>query len=585
MASSAVTQWWLSLISWVVVVLSISKQATAQPQINLLNRGCSQYNATNIRNFFDNLNATFSDLRNQLSNESKLFATAQQSRSSDPVYAMVQCRNYLSNSDCLACYDAAVAQIRNCSAANGARVIYDGCFLRYESNSFYDQTTLPGNVQICSNRTASPAVAFNAAAETLLQNLELATPRISGYFAATNTEVGNGGPTIYGVAQCAETISQSGCQDCLTVAYRNIIGCLPNADGRAIDAACFIRYSNTAFFAENQTINITPFLGGGGGSSKKNAIIGGVVGGAGLVLIIAALFLWYHLSRKQKVAARGNILGATELQGPNTYNYKDLKSATNNFSEKNKIGEGGFGDVYKATLQNGNIIAVKKLDLSISRAKADFETEVRLISNVHHRNLVRLLGCCTKGGQLLLIYEFMPNGSLDRYLFAPILVTNHYHTTATCTTPPQPYTIVCTVTTSINKTNTTSATCNTTKNNHHHRRLHRTTNKSYHHLLHGTTTTTNKASTKKCLPPHHHLYSSTATNHHWHRRGRQTNTTKHTAKTNLLPIKTTTTNFIRFSATYNHHYIIPPQPLTTKQIANNQNNKKTNQNKFCDLSP
>lgn len=130
MASSAVTQWWLSLISWVVVVLSISKQATAQPQINLLNRGCSQYNATNIRNFFDNLNATFSDLRNQLSNESKLFATAQQSRSSDPVYAMVQCRNYLSNSDCLACYDAAVAQIRNCSAANGARVIYDGCFLR-----------------------------------------------------------------------------------------------------------------------------------------------------------------------------------------------------------------------------------------------------------------------------------------------------------------------------------------------------------------------------------------------------------------------------------------------------------------------
>ncbi|CAA3024616.1 cysteine-rich receptor kinase 2 [Olea europaea subsp. europaea] len=417
MASSAVTQWWLSLISWVVVVLSISKQATAQPQINLLNRGCSQYNATNIRNFFDNLNATFSDLRNQLSNESKLFATAQQSRSSDPVYAMVQCRNYLSNSDCLACYDAAVAQIRNCSAANGARVIYDGCFLRYESNSFYDQTTLPGNVQICSNRTASPAVAFNAAAETLLQNLELATPRISGYFAATNTEVGNGGPTIYGVAQCAETISQSGCQDCLTVAYRNIIGCLPNADGRAIDAACFIRYSNTAFFAENQTINITPFLGGGGGSSKKNAIIGGVVGGAGLVLIIAALFLWYHLSRKQKVAARGNILGATELQGPNTYNYKDLKSATNNFSEKNKIGEGGFGDVYKATLQNGNIIAVKKLDLSISRAKADFETEVRLISNVHHRNLVRLLGCCTKGGQLLLIYEFMPNGSLDRYLF------------------------------------------------------------------------------------------------------------------------------------------------------------------------
>ncbi|KAL2499068.1 Cysteine-rich receptor-like protein kinase 3 [Abeliophyllum distichum] len=418
MANSTATRWLVSLISAVVVVaVSISKQVSAQPQINLLNRGCSQYNATNTRNFFDNLNATFSDLRNELSSENKRFATAQQSRSSDPVYGMVQCRNYLSTADCVACYDAAVAQIRNCSAANGARVIYDGCFLRYESNSFYDQTTLPGNVQICSNRTASQAAAFNAVASTFLQNLELVTPRINGYFAATKSEVGNGGPTIYGVAQCAETITQSGCQDCLTVGYRNIIGCLPNAEGRAIDAACFIRYSDTPFFADNQTINITPFLGGGGGSSKKKAIIGGVVGGAGFVLIMAALFLRYHLSRESKVAARGNILGSTELQGPTTYNYKDLKSATSNFSEENKLGEGGFGDVYKATLKNGNVIAVKKLDISISRAKADFESEVRLISNVHHRNLVRLLGCCNKAGELILVYEFMPNGSLNNYLY------------------------------------------------------------------------------------------------------------------------------------------------------------------------
>ncbi|KAK4490426.1 hypothetical protein RD792_001103 [Penstemon davidsonii] len=457
--------WWLRLVmvAAAAVLTTIPQQANSQPQINLLNRGCSQYNASNINDFFNNLNATFTDLRSQLSGGSgRRFATAQQSRSSDPVYAMAQCRNYMSERDCLACYDAAVSLIRNCSAANGARVIYDGCFLRYtiilfyfiliyafhkikkrlnyielpqfetictfiqsfdlryESNTFYDQTTLPGNVQICGNRTAAQPSAFNAEAQTFLRDLQLATPRINGYFAATTRQIsggGSGNSTIYGVAQCAETISRTGCEDCLTVAFGNIQGCLPNADGRAIDAACFLRYSDVPFFADNQTIDITPFLGGGGNSSSRNAIIGGVVGGAGLVLILIALYLWYHFSRKPKAARRGNILGATELQGPNIYSYKDLKSATKNFSEENKLGEGGFGDVYKATLKNGDVVAVKKLDISYSRAKADFESEVRLISNVHHRNLVRLLGCCSKGSELLLVYEYMANGSLDRFVY------------------------------------------------------------------------------------------------------------------------------------------------------------------------
>lgn len=71
----------------------------------------------------------------------------------------------------------------------------------------------------------------------------------------------------------------------------------------------------------------------------------------------------------------------------------------------------------QATLRNGNVVAVKKLDMNYSRAKADFEIEGRLISNVHHRNLIRLLGCCSKGSQLLLILEYMENGSLDTFLY------------------------------------------------------------------------------------------------------------------------------------------------------------------------
>ncbi|KAF5177607.1 Cysteine-rich receptor-like protein kinase [Thalictrum thalictroides] len=114
----------------------------------------------------------------------------------------------------------------------------------------------------------------------------------------------------------------------------------------------------------------------------------------------------------------GDILVATELRGPMKYRYNDLTSATKNFSEQNKLGEGGFGDVYKGTLNNGKVIAVKKLAIRKSvRAKADFESEVKLISNVHHRNLSRLLGYCSKRQELLLVYEYMANSSLDKFLF------------------------------------------------------------------------------------------------------------------------------------------------------------------------
>ncbi|PSS00288.1 LRR receptor-like serine/threonine-protein kinase [Actinidia chinensis var. chinensis] len=200
------------------------------------------------------------------------------------------------------------------------------------------------------------------------------------------------------------------------VAYGNLQSCPPDAEGRAVDAGCFLRYSDTPFFSDNQTTNISPFLGGGG-SNKNKAIIGGVVGGGGGLLLIVGLILWYKLSRKAKKAPRGNILGASELQGPVTFSYKDLKWATKDFSDENKLGGGGFGDVYKGTLKNGNVVAVKKLAIGSSRAQSDFATEVKLISNVHHRNILRLLGCCSKGPELLLVYDCMANGSLDKFLY------------------------------------------------------------------------------------------------------------------------------------------------------------------------
>ncbi|KAL6643221.1 hypothetical protein ACP70R_021402 [Stipagrostis hirtigluma subsp. patula] len=386
--------------------------AAGDPQATLLNLGCSQYNATPAAAFLAALNSTFAGLRANLSAAGGGgFATAAEPRAAAPAFAMAQCRPYVAGADCVACFDAAAARLHAaCGAANGGRAILDGCVLRYESAAFFDQATLPGNTQVC-NGSAVPSGGFADAARALVADLAAAVPRAPRFAAAASS----GG--VYAAAQCVETVGEGGCAQCLKVAAGNIDGCPPNSDGRAVDAGCFMRYSDKPFFPANATVDLAIYRRSGK-SSPKGAIIGGILGGATFLFLIGLLaFLLIRRSRKLK-PRRGDILGATELQGPTAFYYRDLKSATDNFSEKTKLGEGGFGDVYKGLLKNGKTVAVKRLIvMETSRAKSDFESEVKLISNVHHRNLVRLLGCSSKGSEFLLVYEYMANGSLDKFLF------------------------------------------------------------------------------------------------------------------------------------------------------------------------
>lgn len=135
--------------------------------------------------------------------------------------------------------------------------------IRYESERFYDQTNAQGGGASCGNRTAAKNVsAFGAAGIQALLDLQIATPKIKGFYAATKTMLapGGGGGAIYAVAQCVETATETNCLSCLTVGFNNLLTCLPKSDGRAFDAGCFMRYSETPFFADNQTIDIKPYL-------------------------------------------------------------------------------------------------------------------------------------------------------------------------------------------------------------------------------------------------------------------------------------------------------------------------------------
>ncbi|CAG7879116.1 unnamed protein product [Brassica rapa] len=104
--------------------------------------------------------------------------------------------------------------------------------------------------------------------------------------------------------------------------------------------------------------------------------------------------------------------------GPRKFTYRELASAANNFSEDRKLGEGGFGAVYKGYLNGLDMmVAVKKFAGGSKQGKREFITEVKIISSLRHRNLVQLIGWCHEKDEFLMVYEFMPNGSLDAHLF------------------------------------------------------------------------------------------------------------------------------------------------------------------------
>ncbi|CAO2149477.1 unnamed protein product [Urochloa humidicola] len=102
------------------------------------------------------------------------------------------------------------------------------------------------------------------------------------------------------------------------------------------------------------------------------------------------------------------------------YDFLQVLEATDNFSEENKLGQGGFGPVYKGRLHDGLEIAVKRLASRSGQGFREFKNEIELIAKLQHTNLVRLLGCCFQGDERLLIYEYMPNKSLDFYIFDEI---------------------------------------------------------------------------------------------------------------------------------------------------------------------
>ncbi|GMN56389.1 hypothetical protein TIFTF001_025506 [Ficus carica] len=145
-------------------------------------------------------------------------------------------------------------------------------------------------------------------------------------------------------------------------------------------------------------------------------IVGLGIGGE-FVILIAGFALSFLFLRKMIQRRNEYVTDFEKGTGPRKFSYHDFKRATNNFNLEAKLGEGGFGSVYKGFLRELNSsVAVKKLSEESKQGLQEFASEVKVISQLRHRNLVKLIGWCHKKSKLLLVYEYMPNGSLDRHL-------------------------------------------------------------------------------------------------------------------------------------------------------------------------
>lgn len=156
-------------------------------------------------------------------------------------------------------------------------------------------------------------------------------------------------------------------------------------------------------------------------SSNDKKLLGIIFGSVIFIAMLAIGLILYI--RKKKAKTKNSLEKDCDDEDENEvmelpiFDMKTIIKATENFSIDKKLGEGGFGTVYKGNLNEGQEIAVKRLSQDSGQGLKEFKNEVILIAKLQHRNLVKLLGCCVERDERMLIYEYMPNKSLDYFIF------------------------------------------------------------------------------------------------------------------------------------------------------------------------
>ncbi|KAL0004283.1 hypothetical protein SO802_011844 [Lithocarpus litseifolius] len=341
------------------------------------------------------------------------------------VYAFGECMKDLTKIDCDLCFAQCKSQILRCSpyrrATSGGTLFYDGCYLRYDDYYFFNEALSAQDRTVCGAQDfVGNGSVFSANVNQLVMNLSVEAPKLDGFSVGS---VNNGNVTVYGLAQCWEFVNGTACEDCLANAVSNISSCTPKQEGRVLNTGCYLRYSTEKFY-----YNSTQPVRNSNQGSKLAIALAATSSALALLLVIATVVFIVRenvLKRRGEREQLGPLL-ATVNNSKLNYSYEVLEKASNYFHHSNKLGQGGSGSVYKGVLPDGKVVAIKRLFFNTRQWVDHFFNEVNLISDIHHKNLVKLLGCSIAGPESLLVYEYVPNRSLHDYFSGCNLILNYY---------------------------------------------------------------------------------------------------------------------------------------------------------------
>ncbi|WZZ88155.1 hypothetical protein YC2023_116734 [Brassica napus] len=315
------------------------------------------------------------------------------------------------------------------------------CFVRYSNRWFFNQIDLePNQAEFLNLDITGDLAEYNRTWEGLMSRVISAasstTPgSLAGRHYAASTAPLSGFRTIYALMQCIPGISSVDCNACLQANVRSYQGCCWGKQGGSIRRpVCFFRFDPYPYLEAFDDIasspppqisqdlqpTTSPPHPPPDGKAISTGVIVVIVVSAVIFVALVALVL-VVLKRRQsyktlKLETDDDITRPHSLQ----IDFKTIEAATNKFSRSNKVGQGGFGEVYKGKLPNGAEVAVKRLSRNSGQGTQEFRNEVVVLAKLQHRNLVRLLGFCVEGDEQILVYEFVPNKSLDYFLFDPI---------------------------------------------------------------------------------------------------------------------------------------------------------------------
>ncbi|CAN6214367.1 unnamed protein product [Urochloa humidicola] len=392
--------------------------------------------------FQRNLNLLAAALPGNTSSAPAGFANASAGTSPDQVYALTLCRGDLNASSCSACVAAAFPDAEQaCPGNRGVSMYEDACLLRFSGQQFTDflgadqwmVSEILWDAEQATATVDAPTDWFSAAVTKILaaviDHAGNSTATAKKYFATGEEDFD---PKIYGLAQCLPIMTPEQCRGCLAnlltfMATQYLGNRLQWV--RLLSVWCSLMYSARPFYEGRAMLqlsappapavmppSVTPKPGAG---KKRSAagIIAGSVCGVVLILILSVFVFVYPRRRAEPAEVDHPLKKITRAQCM-IFDLPALQEATENFSENNKLGEGGFGTVYKGTLSDGQQIAVKKLLGSTDEhGLHQLHNEIQVLAELQHKNLVRLQGFCLHRAETLLVYEYIQNGSLDNFLF------------------------------------------------------------------------------------------------------------------------------------------------------------------------